>query len=156
MPGKKPPACLTSLEQTFRAWKQIVFAREHRAQCSGRSRHKTVQVSQIHLFSCGFRCTCARMVGEDLSACVRSVAPKILAGGLFFFVRSRPPRVSADSGHVDVQVSPIHLFSCGFCCTCARMAGEDLSACVRSLAPKILAGGLFVFLRSLPPPKKRE
>ncbi len=145
------------------------------------------------MFSCGVCCTCARIVGENLSECVRSLvpktrsavspassvgsqrtrgrpslpvpsvfmrlllhesahgwrrldcslAPKNLTGRLFLFLRSHPPCVSAHSGRVVDQVSDIHMFSCGVCCTCARMAGEDLSACVRSLAPKNLPGDYF-------------
>ena len=84
MPGKKPPACLTSLEQTLRAWKQIVFAREHRAQCSGRSRHKDVLVSQIHLFSSAFVARARAWLGKT---CLRACAhwlQKSWPGDYFF------------------------------------------------------------------------
>ena len=71
------------------------------------------QLSQIHLFSCGFLCKSTSMASEDLSARVGSLVQKNLAGRLLFCPPTHLHCDSSRCGPTLPQLSQIHLFSCG-------------------------------------------
>ena len=122
---------------------RLLFCPLNHMHCdSGLSRPTLSQLSQTHLFSCGFFCASTPRFGEDLPARVGAVGEKNLIGRQLFCPLTHLHCDSGLSRPALPQLSQIHLFSCGFFCASTPRFSQDLPARVGAVGEKNLIGRL--------------